>query len=204
MGAISHAAQLLNESEDLTEQDQRLSQIIHQHSNRVNQIVENTLALSRRKDPQVLQLDLQLWLPNFIAEYSIHKTADIQLRLGQQPLLVGIDATNLQQILVNLLDNGLRYSQQATGCTGLLLVGDVNCQTDTVYLEIIDYGPGIEDALVSQVFEPFYTTEDLGTGLGLYICKELCEINQASLHYKRTADGKSCFRIDFPHYLRMI
>jgi two-component system sensor histidine kinase PilS (NtrC family) len=114
-----------------------------------------------------------------------------------------MDQTHLSQVLTNLLDNGLRYSRQHTGTARVTLRVNKSRNDDISYLEVIDYGPGIRDDQLAQVFDPFYTTEERGSGLGLYISKELCEINQASLHYHRTADGKSCFRIDFSHFQRM-
>ncbi|HRH76660.1 MAG TPA: ATP-binding protein [Cellvibrionaceae bacterium] len=204
LGAISHAVQLLQESEAITQVDKRLCDIIYQHAKRVNQIIENTLALSRRKDPQISLIDLHPWLEQFISNYTSHQQANISLKLEPGPLPLRIDTTNLQQILVNLVDNGLRYSKQQTGEAKLLLRGGINQSNDNVFLEVIDFGPGIEGEQLAQIFEPFFTTEELGTGLGLYICKELCEINQASLYYFKTTRGESCFRIDFPHHLRMI
>jgi len=67
------------------------------------------------------------------------------------------------------------------------------------YLDVIDDGPGVDPATEEHLFEPFHTTENAGTGLGLYISKELCEANQAQLSYRRTDAGKSCFSIHFPH-----
>ena len=71
-------------------------------------------------------------------------------------------------------------------------------------LEIIDHGPGIDDRHLSQVFEPFYTTESAGTGLGLYISRELCESNQATLEYERLEPRGSCMRIVFAHPRRLV
>ena len=64
-------------------------------------------------------------------------------------------------------------------------------------LEILDDGPGLGAAVLPQLFEPFFTTEASGTGLGLYIARELCEANGAALEYARQAHGGACFRIIF-------
>jgi len=203
LGAISHAAQLLAESPAIKSGDKRLTEIIHQHSQRVNQIIESTLALSRRKEPQPEIFDLALWLPRFVNQYSTGQKVviDIEIEPGAHP--VKIDQTHLSQVLTNLLDNGLRYSRQATGAARVLLKVKKSHNDDISHLEIIDFGPGIDDERLPHVFDPFYTTEERGSGLGLYISKELCEINQASLHYLRTGDGLSCFRIGFSHHQRM-
>ncbi len=203
LGAISHAAQLLAESPSISKGDKRLTEIIHQHSQRVNHIVESTLALSRRKEPQPETFDLNQWLPSFITQYRTGQNVVIDLDMDAERHLVKMDQTHLSQVLTNLLDNGLRYSRQHTGTAKVTLKVSKSRNDDISYLEVIDYGPGIRDDQLAQVFDPFYTTEERGSGLGLYISKELCEINQASLHYHRTADGKSCFRIDFSHFQRM-
>ena len=203
LGAISHAAQLLAESPAIKSGDKRLTEIIHQHSQRVNQIVESTLALSRRKEPQPETFDLNLWLPRFVTQYRTGQNVVIDIQMDPGQHLVKIDQTHLSQVLTNLLDNGLRYSRQATGTAKVLLRVLKSRNDDISYLEIIDFGPGIDDDRLLHIFDPFYTTEERGSGLGLYISKELCEINQAGLHYRRTADGLSCFRIDFSHYQRM-
>ncbi len=203
LGAISHAAQLLAESPNIHDSDKRLTEIIHQHSNRVNDIVESTLALSSRKDPQPETLDLSNWLPRFVEQFLTGKQSEIKVEISEPGHLVKMDPTHLSQVLTNLIDNGLRYSLDSTGEEKVLLIVKHSENDDTSYIEIIDFGKGISHDKMAYIFEPFYTTEESGSGLGLYISKELCEINQANLHYTHPAEGHSCFRIEFSHYQRM-
>lgn len=203
LGAISHAAQLLAESPDIAAADKRLTEIIHQHSARVNQIVESTLALSRRKEPRAETLDLSLWLPRFITQFKAGLPVTVELVEGPGQHLIKMDPTHLSQVLTNLLDNGTRYSREHSGEAKVKVVLNKSQSDDTSYLEVVDYGKGVASEHIQQIFDPFYTTEEKGSGLGLYICKELCEINQASLHYRQAAHGGSCFRIDFSHHQRM-
>lgn len=203
LGAISHAAQLLAESTSITKEDLRLTEIIHQHSLRVNHIVESTLSLSRRKEPQPEALNLNLWMPRFLTQYQTGQNLDIDLQMESQQHLIKIDPTHLSQVLTNLLDNGIRYSQKATGKARVLVRVNQSQNDETHYIDIIDFGGGISEDQLPQIFDPFYTTDAKGSGLGLYISKELCEINQANLHYRRTSEGHSCFRIEFSHYQRM-
>lgn len=203
LGAISHAAQLLAESPDITAGDKRMTEIINQHSHRVNQIVESTLALSRRKEPRAETLDLNLWLPRFITQFRAGQEVTVSLEVDEDRHLVKMDPTHLSQILTNLLDNGTRYSRAQTGEAKVTVTLYKAHNDDTSYLEVVDFGKGISSDHAEHIFDPFYTTEEKGSGLGLYICKELCEINQASLHYRPAAHGGSCFRIDFSHYQRM-
>ncbi|HEY7771839.1 MAG TPA: ATP-binding protein [Marinagarivorans sp.] len=203
LGAISHASQLLSESNQVTSDDKRLVEIILQHCARVNQIVENTLAISRRKEVQTAVVDLVQWLPSFVETYQQGNQATIKLSITQGALPVRIDTSHLSQVLTNLCDNGARYNAKTTGKKEVELHAGLNGNSDTSFIEIIDYGPGIPEGNREAIFDPFYTTDSEGTGLGLYICKELCQINQANLIHKVPAQGSTCFRIDFSHHQRM-
>lgn len=201
LGAISHAAQLLAESTSLNIHDLRLSEIIQNHTRRVNMIIENVLQLSRRNKSLPTRVSMQLFLEKFIDHYQQTHRSDIIIRLDcpKEPIYLNIDTSQIEQVLSNLCDNGLRYSLQATGKATLLLQGSVDPLLGTPCLNIIDDGPGIPKENESNIFEPFFTTETQGTGLGLYLARELCESNQARLDYTHTAEGKSCFQINFSH-----
>jgi two-component system sensor histidine kinase PilS (NtrC family) len=200
LGAISHASQLLQESVHLQPGDQRLCQIIHNHSDRMNRVIENVLQLSSRSAPKPEKVSLKRWLEQFIEEFTTaaHATAKIHLHI-EQDCLVTIDTSQLNQVLTNLVQNGLRYSLQQTGQAILTLRVHINTNTRLPVLDIIDEGPGVAEPSLDKLFEPFYTTETSGSGLGLYISRELCQANEARLDYIRTDEGKSCFRISFPH-----
>ncbi len=199
LGAISHAAQLLSESPDINKADSRLSEIIQSHSRRVNHIIENVLQLSRRKASLPELVNLDEWLPEFIEEYKHSNQADIELNLASITVKTRVDLSQLQQVLTNLFDNGTRYSKEQTGKPSLTLIAGIDTENELPFLEVIDDGAGIAEEEVEQVFEPFFTTASTGSGLGLYISRELCEANQATLIYKRTVEGKSCFRLNFAH-----
>lgn len=199
LGAISHAGQLLRESPELPENDSRLVDIVLNHSKRINSIIENVLQLSRRTPPNPRRIDLGVWLRDFIEQYreGCSEEADIEIH-EIIPVEITVDSDQLSQVLTNLLDNALRYSKKATGLASAKLVVDTNSK-QLAQLDVIDEGAGIDARDQEKVFEPFFTTETKGNGLGLYIARELCEINQARLHYLRTHTGKSCFRISFSH-----
>lgn len=204
LGAISHAAQLLRESEHIDETDARFTEIILQHTHRVNEIVENTMSLSKRKEPKAEPIDLGSWIPQFIEEYSTAKQCEIDFEQKDEQESIKMDPTHLRQILTNLFDNGLRYSMEHTGKSSITVRSGTSKHNDTSIVEVIDFGIGVPDEEVGNIFEPFFTTGKQGTGLGLYISRELCEINQARLDYKRTQDIKSRFIIYFSHHQRMI
>lgn len=201
LGAISHAAQLLNESDQLSKADLRLCEIVQDHSNRMNKVIENVLQLSRRGAPNPETIDLNFWLRQFINEFgSTHDDYyEIDLITEDVQCEVTIDTSQLSQVITNLAENGLRYSEQTTGRPSLAFESHINPATQLPILDIIDDGAGIDEESREKLFEPFYTTEAKGTGLGLYISSELCEANEARLDYIRTDEGKSCFRISFPH-----
>lgn len=201
LGAISHAAQLLGESSSIGQNDHRLSEIIQKHSRRVNQIVENVLQLTGRRNSAPQKIDLCEFVDSFIHHYRDTHRGDLQItvEMAERPCYVNVDPSHLEQVLSNLFDNGLRYSMKATGTASLLLKGYVNRPLNTPCLDVIDDGEGIAKDIEGKIFEPFFTTDNQGTGLGLYLSRELCEINQARLDYKRTSEGKSCFQISFAH-----
>jgi two-component system, NtrC family, sensor histidine kinase PilS len=199
LGAISHAGQLLRESPQLEGGDQRLADIVVNHAHRINNIIENVLQLSRRSPPNPRRIDLGGWLHGYIGEYQEGLSARAEISVQERsPVQVNVDPEQLAQVLTNLIDNALRYSEKATGKRSATLVVS-KCGKQLPQLDVIDQGAGIAERDQEKVFEPFFTTESGGNGLGLYMARELCEINQARLHYLRNDAGKSCFRISFSH-----
>jgi two-component system sensor histidine kinase PilS (NtrC family) len=201
LGAISHAAQLLSESQSLEKGDRRLTDIIHSHCKRLNGVIENVLEVSRRRPPSPIRLNLAAWLEQFVTEFKQAgmEDADIKLDVSPASTEIRIDPGQLGQAVTNLVQNGLRYSRAATGCAAVLLEGGIDPATERPYLNVIDRGPGVPEGKVKNLFEPFFTTERTGTGLGLYITRELCEANQARVTYSRHEGGGSNFRITFAH-----
>lgn len=198
LGAISHAGQLLAESDRLDAGDSRLTEIIQQHSQRVNTIIENIMQLSRRDYVHVREFQLKSWMSGFIDDfYSSEQLSHDQISMDIQPEYTGvrIDPTQLHQIMWNLLSNGIRHGAK-NGRPRLVIRGGVTPESRSPFLDIIDNGPGIEPEIAQHIFDPFFTTEPNGTGLGLYIARELCECNQARLNYIPIPGG-GCFRITF-------
>lgn len=194
LGAISHAGQLLSENPLLSVQDLRLTQIIQTHSVRVNHIIEDILQLSRRTDSRREKIHLKPWLDNYLKNFTLEHSVTIdtfKLSYPTESLCAFIDPSHLRQIMDNLCRNALKYGQPETG---QLTLRAVTMQQGPC-IEIIDNGPGISLEHQSQLFEPFFTTSSSGTGLGLYISRELAELNQAKLSYHLTDDNRSCFRL---------
>ena len=199
LGAISHAAQLLSESDNLDKADARLCEIIQNHSVRMNGVIENVLQLSRRKSAEPKHIVLDQWLEDFVIEFKNSGQEDVSIEVNLDPkgVEIDIDPLHLTQVVTNLAQNGLRYSVKKTGEAKLLINGGVDVESGLPYLEIVDYGDGVSEELVPNLFEPFYTTETSGTGLGLYLSKELCAANDARLNYRQASTGGSSFKITF-------
>jgi two-component system sensor histidine kinase PilS (NtrC family) len=195
LGAISHAGQLLSECTQLTSQDLRLTKIIQTNSDRVNQIIEDILNLSKRADSKREKIDLTPWLNDYFENFYIeHTTATnpaFSLSLDNSLMQCFIDPGHLKQIMDNLCQNALRYGQPERGA---ILIRTQNSPHGPC-VEVIDNGSGISPEHLKQLFEPFFTTSPKGTGLGLYISRELAELNQAKLSYHLTDENRSCFRL---------
>ena len=199
VGAMSHAAQLLGESPGLTEDDKRLTEIIETHSGRVSHIIDNVLQLSRRESSQPERLHLRPWLTDFAEEFV--NTLELQegeLSIGPvaDDLEVRMDRSHLRQVMWNLCDNAVKYASE-TGGILVELHADRLPSQGRPYVEVRDHGLGVDEATAEKMFEPFYTERSGGTGLGLYISRELCELNRATLLYLDRPGGGSIFRIVF-------
>lgn len=192
LSAVSHAGQLLGEAERLGGEEQRLTEIIRTHTGRVNTIIENVLQLSRRQQTRPEMLKLGPWLDGFIEELG----GEV-VRECQSDLTVRMDPSHLQQVLSNLCDNARRHGGGIELRAGTLPGG-------RAYLDVLDSGPGVAPEFVEHIFEPFYSASAKGTGLGLFIARELCECNQARLSYLPRDEGGSRFRISFADAKRWV
>ncbi len=194
LSAIHHAAQLLAESQTLAPQDLRLLAILQKHCRRVDEIINNVLELSRRHAACRKRLVLNSWLERFCLEFQEAKQRQnlFDLRLEDKALSALVDASQLKQILSNLCENALKHGMPESGKITLKLLPHQPTQKPCI--EVIDHGPGIPQELRQNIFEPFFTTSPTGVGLGLYIARELAQLNQASLEYVPLEQG-SCFRL---------
>jgi two-component system, NtrC family, sensor histidine kinase PilS len=194
LGAISHAGQLLSENPDLPPVDKRLTEIIQQHSQRVNRIIEDILQLSRRNASLRKKIELSKWLNDYLANFVLEQGIKIDafhIAVETKPANALIDPGHLKQILDNLCLNALKYGRPELGKITL----KIGAHHDMWQIDVIDQGTGISPGDKMHLFEPFFTTSSDGTGLGLYISRELAELNQANLSYRQTESGKSCFRL---------
>lgn len=196
LAAISHAGQLLSESPEIKDENQRLLNMIQRHGARIEKIVRDVLSISRRETREIATLPLNNWLTrtlNLYQEGYPLQPRPIQLSNIPDSLVVRFDPDHLQQVLFNLWDNSFEHSGSRSV---LVSVSAGQARAGAVWLDVQDNGPGIPAVSTEQIFEPFFTTAAHGTGLGLYLSRSLCEYNQAKLVHVPQADG-TCFRILF-------
>jgi two-component system sensor histidine kinase PilS (NtrC family) len=200
IGAMSHAGQLLAESPAIGADGQRLTDIIRVNARRVSQIVESVLALSRRKKTQPERLQILPWLEDFAREFvqtlELYEGA-VAMTQSSIDVEAEMDPTHLHQIVWNLCDNAVKYASATAGAIAVELSCGYLETSGRPFLEVADRGPGVEPGNVDEIFEPFFTSQPGGTGLGLYISRELAERNGATLRYHARPGGGSQFRVVF-------
>jgi two-component system sensor histidine kinase PilS (NtrC family) len=198
LAAISHAGELLRESQGLPAGERRLVDIVIDQARRVNTIIENVLRLGRKDRSRPTVIDLNRWLPQFLERFREStgvETDAIALHLGADPLTCYFDEGHLDQILTNLCENGLRYAAGADAPRVEVRTGTL--RKGLHYIDVEDRGSGVPPEALGHIFEPFFTTGTKGTGLGLYIARELAECNRAQLAYAPGEDRTSRFRLSF-------
>jgi two-component system, NtrC family, sensor histidine kinase PilS len=189
LSAISHATQLLQEDE-LQPGTERMLQIISDNVQRLDQIIKDVLELNRRDRTNQEQFNINSFMQEFYQQFcAVEKidTAHFALNIPTKQSSVIFDRRHINQILWNLCKNGWRHSKQQSGSLQLKIAGDKSGQF--IHIQIKDDGSGIDPKIQPHLFEPFMTTEKTGTGLGLFIARELAEANGAKLNYSSTANG---------------
>lgn len=198
LASISHAAELLTEEED-DPLRRRLARIVHDNTLRLNHLVTEVLELGRRDRATPEMIAWTDFISGFMEEFVLHDSSAAQrIRVvGGEVSGVLFDRRHPHRVLWNLLDNALRHAGQAEGAVRLKVR---TASVGRVALHVVDDGPGIAPEAQGQLFEPFFTTHASGTGLGLYIARELCEANNARLelldsdagaHFRITAEGSA-------------
>lgn len=194
LSSICHATELLEDDEQITETaaNRRLLRIIHDNAQRLNKIVHDVLQLNRRDTVKVKSFDAGNFVQSFIRDFCLTEKIDetvFQLDCAHSgPIyLIDFDQDHLHQILWNLCRNAWRHCLQQKESIAIKLT---RCNsTDRIFIDIQDDGTGVPNYQLKQLFEPFFTTATNGTGLGLYIARELCEANHASIEYINNTGG---------------
>lgn len=213
LAAISQASQLLMEdifdstSESTSKEDEgqlqigndidtngnfELYQMIFEQTKRVNRIIEDVLKLSRQQSPHKQNIELTIWMPQLLENHF--RDHDVLLHIYKQPV-IEFDTHQLEQILINLINNGLFYSSldHPHASVGV----EIYCAHDDVIIDVLDDGKGVAADDIEHLFDPFFTTDKSGTGLGLYLSQAFSEANHARLLYADQHE-KTCFRLIIP------
>ena len=195
LSSISYAAELLKEQEHDFAQV-RLIQIILDNATRLNRIVQDVMQVNRRDRLQSERLNLSALLEELIENISqVEQVSRSVFDLRVTPdCSAHFDRGHFEQVLWNLCRNALRYCQRQANS---IRVRAFTSEDGKTMLEVCDDGSGVSPDAAQKLFEPFFTTDARGTGLGLYIARELCDANDAIIEYKRSPDGGACFRILF-------
>ena len=190
LAAIVQANELLPDSP--AQQQQRLSQMISKQAQRIDSIIQDTLSMVRNKETYPASILLNDFIPRFIQEDLADIATKIQCTISS-PMAIIFDEAQLRQILINLIRNAIRHN--AAGHFHIEL--NLYRHEANARIEVRDFGSGVDAKDLTYLFQPFFTTEITGTGLGLYLSHSFCEANQAKLSYVAQKQG-ACFQIECP------
>lgn len=181
LSSINHAAELLEEDSNRTREDARLLTIIQENAHRLDRLVEEVLYLNRRDRAHPELIDMSVFLPRFVREFCANEKRPedafaVNISWG---LSATFDRAHLDQVLWNLMRNATRFATMQPGSVRLSVY--TKTKGERVLFDIADDGPGVATDVQQHLFEPFFTTDSKGTGLGLYIARELADVNGATL-----------------------
>lgn len=200
LGAISHAVQLIEESDTLDPKDAELLEIAKRQTGRINRIIEDVLQLSNRELVRSETLCIADVVKHFAERFrNENQLSSEQLTTNIEHCHANVDSGHLDQILWNLCTNAQLHNQSRP------IVISISCWPSghgTTIIDVVDDGKGITEEERDNLFEPFYSTHHSGTGLGLFIIRELCELNKARIECL-TSDKGAQFRITFGTSLDM-
>jgi len=187
LSAVSQAAELLRE-EKRSEMQGRLVRIINDNTRRIERMIRDVLAIGRREQAEPEVLSLAEFVAEVIDERVFRDAAERSLFVIDidPTLTLSMDRAHLHQILDNLLANARRY---CSGLPSAVRLQAVPLVGERLALHVRDDGPGLDEATRRHLFEPFFTTHAKGTGLGLYIARQLAEANDATLELDTTGLG---------------
>ena len=193
LAAIAQANALL--AEDSTDPAQRrLMKMVSDNVERLKRIVDDVMEAAPGAAPEAGVIDATEQVATVCEEWArslgivLDDKAVLRVSLPREPVGVQFDAEHLRRVLVNLLDNARRHASDVPGAIHLRLDSR---RDDQAFLSIASDGAPIPPDVEPYLFEPFFSTRSRGTGLGLYICRELCERYGASIDYRVRAAGEA-------------
>lgn len=191
LAAIVQANELNFASEG--DQKEALGQMISKQAKRIDNIIKDTLDMAKNKKMFSTKINLHLFMHDFI-QHDLYDVKDrIKLNIEGRPYIY-FDESQLRQVLINLIRNAIRHNSMDADHVEI----NIYKTEHIIALDVIDFGKGIEKNDLSHLFQPFFSTEIDGTGLGLYLSHSICEANQAKLNYVEQKQQGACFRIECP------
>ena len=188
MSAIRHANDLLLEG-DSDPTKTKLHGIIDSNIQRIDKMLEDVSLLNKRDSISREPINLmQFWL-KFKQEFTLNNPDAIgcmRMNMDGSNLSVLADPMHVQQIMWNLCNNAWRHSRKSENAITVLIKPSGRMHISIV---VADDGQGVPPDVRNHLFEPFYTTEKQGTGLGLYVARELAHANLGQLHYHPEMNG---------------
>jgi two-component system sensor histidine kinase PilS (NtrC family) len=194
LAAIAQANALMEEDE-LRPDQRRLVRIMTDNVDRLKRIVDDVMEAAPGSLAPSRTLDANTEVAAICSEWArtvgmpLGTASRLAVRLPNQPIGVAFDPDHLRRVLVNLLDNAARHASAEPGAVKLSL--KPGHEEDRVLLSVASDGPPIAPDVEPYLFEPFHSTRSRGTGLGLYICRELCERHGARIDFRRR-DARHC------------
>ena len=185
MAAIAQANALLREEAGNAEH-QMLTAMVADNVERLKRIVDDVMEVAPGPDPNPHPINLGAEVGRIVGDWArtsglaLGPGSRLQVQLPSLPLAVVFDAEHLRRVLVNLLDNARRHASTRSGAIVLVADGHVG---GMARLSVASDGEPIPPDVEPYLFEPFFSTRSRGTGLGLYICRELCERYGGSIDY---------------------
>mgnify|MGYP003542150575 FL=1 len=188
LAAIVQANELLLDSDP--NQQNLLSQMIAKQAQRIDRIIQDTLNMVRNRETHPAQIQLNQFIPQMIQEDLADIINQIRCTIPNK-ISITFDEAQFRQVLINLIRNAIRHNSPEHSHIEL----NIYSHESNVRIEVRDFGTGVASKNISSLFQPFFSTEITGTGLGLYLSHSFCEANQAKLDYVEQEQG-ACFRIE--------
>ena len=197
--AITTAGELLSESSANNSETASLTEIIARHGKRLNRIVEEILQMGRAQPFHPQTIPLADWFNRFIDDYQLtHELpAAAIINRVKTNLSIQFDPDQLHQVIWNLCDNAIQHTDPTQPTPWVTLAAEQDFVSNRTLISVTDQGPGVPEEQIDDLFTPFFTTRNSGTGLGLYVASELCTTNRATLTYRQQTGPGARFDIIF-------
>jgi len=198
LSAISQGAQLLRESPRIKDQERNIVDMLLRNTARLNSVVDNILSLSRRREPSRKPVELCAFLQEVAKEMAtVPATEAAQIKIDcPVEIWILVDPQHLDEVLNILVENAIRHGGPQAALEVVMRGHLIDDQTPV--LDIQDNGAGVAKNIARKLFEPFFSTGN-GTGLGLFLAKQLCEANGCRLALSaQPAENGARFEISLP------